>query len=101
MNKKYRVELSNEQCQTLEALIRTGNASAHAQTHTRILLKADTSSNGPAWSDAAIALSIARSRSERVAKWKTRCGGGTPEHRTVYSAVARPASYGINRTRVR
>jgi hypothetical protein len=55
LNKKYRVELTNEQRQTLEALIRTGNASAHSQTHARILLKADTSPDGSAWSDAAIA----------------------------------------------
>ena len=55
MNKKYRVELTNEQRQTLEALIRKGTASAHSQTHARILLKADTSPDGSAWSDAAIA----------------------------------------------
>jgi Homeodomain-like domain len=55
LNKKYRVELTNEQRQTLEALIHKGNASAHSQTHARILLKADTSPDGSAWSDAAIA----------------------------------------------
>jgi Homeodomain-like domain len=58
LNKKYRVELTTEQRQALEALIRKGNASAHAQTHARILLKADTSPDGPAWSDAAIAEAV-------------------------------------------
>jgi hypothetical protein len=55
MNKKYRVELSADQRQRVEALIRVGTAPAQTQTHARILLKADTGPDGPAWSDALIA----------------------------------------------
>ncbi|HYE33895.1 hypothetical protein [Methylocaldum sp.] len=47
MPKKYHVQLSVEERQLLESLIRRGNAPARTQTHARILLKAD-------WSAAAI-----------------------------------------------
>ena len=55
MNKKYHVQLSVAQRQELEQLIRTGTAPARAQTHARILLKADGAAQEVAWPDQAIA----------------------------------------------
>jgi hypothetical protein len=56
--KKYRVTLSEEERQRLERLIRRGRTPARAQTHARILLKADESEGGPAWKNAAIAAAV-------------------------------------------
>ncbi len=51
MNKKYRVTLTAEECQRLEALVSQGKAAARKITHARILLKANASEGGPAWTD--------------------------------------------------
>jgi hypothetical protein len=56
VNKSYHVDLTSDQRNLLEALIRTGNAPARTQTHARILLKADCGPHGPAWTDQVIAL---------------------------------------------
>ncbi|MBV8109497.1 MAG: IS630 family transposase [Hyphomicrobiales bacterium] len=53
--KKYVVELSAEERERLEALIRTGKSAAQALTRARILLKADVSEAGEGLSDSAIA----------------------------------------------
>jgi transposase len=68
VNKKYRVQLTEEQRHRLEAVIRTGNAPAHTQTHARILLKADCAEGGPACNDETIAgaCSVSRPTVERV-----------------------------------
>lgn len=68
MHKKYHVELTPEQRQTLETLIRTGQTPARTQTHARILLKADRAAGGPAWPDAQIAdaCEVSRPTVERV-----------------------------------
>jgi transposase len=68
MHKKYQVQLTSEQRQRLDGLIRSGNASARTQTHARILLKADGAAGSPAWSDAAIvtACEVSRPTVERV-----------------------------------
>ncbi len=58
MNKKYIVELTPDQRATLEQLTRTGTTTAARQRHARILLKADTGPDGPAWPDAAIAAAV-------------------------------------------
>lgn len=55
MTKKYIVRLSSEERLVLLDLISTGKAAARAQTHARILLKADVGSEGSAWVDRAIA----------------------------------------------
>jgi len=55
MNKKYIVQLTLDQRAMLEHLTRTGTTTAAVQRHARILLKADTGLDGPAWEDAAIA----------------------------------------------
>jgi transposase len=56
--RKYRVLLAEAERTRLSDLIRAGNAPARAQTHARILLKADQAPGGPAWSDAAIASAL-------------------------------------------
>ena len=50
---KHKVELTSEERQTLETLVRKGKHSALKLTRAHILLKAD--SNGPGWTDAQIA----------------------------------------------
>ena len=49
--KKYRVTLTDEERQSLEGLVSKGKAAARAITRARILLKADASAEGPAWTD--------------------------------------------------
>jgi Homeodomain-like domain len=51
MNKKFIVRLSGEERERLEALIAKGKAAARRLTRARILLKADCSPLGPAWTD--------------------------------------------------
>lgn len=53
--KKYVVTLSTEERERLEALIRTGKHSARQLLRARILLKADASEAGDAWTDDRIA----------------------------------------------
>jgi hypothetical protein len=68
MLKKYSVCLSADQRQPLETLIHSGTAPAQVQTHARILLKADCSEAGPAWTDERIAegCEVSRPTVERV-----------------------------------
>jgi transposase len=49
--KKYRVTLTDEERQSLETLINKGKTAARTITRARILLKADASDLGPAWTD--------------------------------------------------
>ncbi len=58
MNKKYIVHLTPDQRATLEQTTRTGSTTAAVQRHARILLKADTGPEGPAWEDASIAAAV-------------------------------------------
>lgn len=58
MNKKYIVQLTPDQRTTLEQLTRTGTTTVALQRHARILLKADTATEGPAWDDATIAAAV-------------------------------------------
>ena len=51
MNKRFIVRLSVEERAPLEAIIAKGKTAARKLTRARILLKADCSSLGPAWSD--------------------------------------------------
>jgi transposase len=69
MNKKFVVRLSVEERGRLESLIAKGKAAAARKlTRARILLKADCSSFGPAWSDEQIsdALDLGASTVHRV-----------------------------------
>jgi Homeodomain-like domain len=52
--KKYVVKLSDEEREQLQALIRGGKHPARKLTRARILLKADASAAGDAWSDSQI-----------------------------------------------
>jgi transposase len=53
--KKYIVRLTPEEQAHLSQMIRSGKAAARALLHARILLKADSGPEAPAWSDEAIA----------------------------------------------
>src|SRR5215203_3515308 len=66
--KKYRVTLTAEERQQLQATIAAGKAAARTLTHARILLKADQADGGPAWTDARIAeaLEVSVATVERV-----------------------------------
>lgn len=68
MRKQHHVRLTAEERQQLEALVRTGTTPARTQTHARVLLKADCSEAGPAWSDDAIvaACEVGRATVERI-----------------------------------
>lgn len=68
MKKKYLVTLTESERQTLQAMLSRGKAAARKLTHARILLKADASPGGPAWSDDQIAegLEVGRATVERV-----------------------------------
>jgi hypothetical protein len=49
--KKHIIELSEEQRQQIEQVIRSGKAPARKISHAHILLKSASGPNGPAWSD--------------------------------------------------
>src|SRR4051812_32874505 len=51
MNKKFVVRLSESERRELEALVAKGKGAARKLTRARILLKADCSGLGPAWTD--------------------------------------------------
>ena len=68
MPKKYIVDLSEEERQSLLKLTTTGKHAAYKINHARILLKADINQSDGGWSDEAIAsaLDISTSTIERV-----------------------------------
>jgi len=70
MKKKYIVTLTEEERQSLHAVLSRGKAAARKLMHARILLKADADSGAPGWSDAAIAegLEVGTATVERVRK---------------------------------
>jgi hypothetical protein len=66
--KRYKVTLTDAERQDLLALVSTGTAAAYKLTRARILLQADQSPPGPAWSDEHIcqALHVGRMTVERT-----------------------------------
>src|SRR3954471_24830641 len=58
MTKKYRVTLTLTERNELESLLARGKADVRKIKHVQILLKADESDGGPAWSDARIAEAV-------------------------------------------
>jgi transposase len=60
--KKYKVTLTAEERQALQALVTKGKAPAKKLMHARILLKADAAAEGPAWTDDRIAEAVAVNR---------------------------------------
>jgi hypothetical protein len=57
--KKYLVTLASDERQQLEALISKGKTAARTITRARILLQADASEQGPAWTDEQIHQALA------------------------------------------
>jgi transposase len=55
---KYKVTLTVEERQELQALLAAGKAAAKKLMHARILLKADAADGGPAWPDHRIAEAV-------------------------------------------
>lgn len=68
--KKYTIELTAEQREELEQIVKAGQATARKIQHTHILLKSDSGALGPAWSDQRIveAFGAGVSTIERVRK---------------------------------
>jgi transposase len=56
--RRYQVERDASARRRLRDLVQVGAAPARAQTHARILLKADRAATGPAWTDAEIATAV-------------------------------------------
>ncbi len=56
--KKYKVTLTANERQSLQALVDAGKGSAKKLTHARILLKADAAPEAPAWTDTRIAEAV-------------------------------------------
>ena len=56
--KKYRVDLTPQEREQLEAIRKKGRGAAYRRTHAEILLLADQSPGGPAWRDAHIAEAV-------------------------------------------
>lgn len=70
MKKRYVVKLSEAERERLHDLVNIGKAAAYRRRHARILLKADESEGGPAWSDNEIAeaFDVHRTTVERLRK---------------------------------
>jgi transposase len=70
MKKHYIVTLTTEERSYLKQIIQSGKNTARKITKARILLKADQSTNGPAWNDPQIAqaLEVSVSTIERLRK---------------------------------
>lgn len=70
MNKRYIVELTEDERDKLRELVSSGKAKARKLAHARILLKADNSPRGPDWPDWKIsqALDVGVATIERVRK---------------------------------
>ena len=73
--KKYRIRLTTDEQQELNALVSRGRAAAYKQTHARILLMSDESRSDGGMKDADItsALGVGQSTVERM---QALCGGG-------------------------
>jgi transposase len=56
--KKYKVTLTAEERQALQALVTKGKTAAKRLMHARILLQADAAADGPAWTDDRIAEAV-------------------------------------------
>jgi hypothetical protein len=91
MRKQYVVRLSEEERAWLLTLIGRGVAPARAQTHARILLKANRGEAGPEWTDGAIstALEVDPTTVARVRKLYVTEGLETALHRKAPDRVYR------------
>src|SRR3954463_14292943 len=91
MRKQYVVRMPEEERASLQTLIGRGAAPARAQTHARILLKANRGEAGPEWTDGAIstALEVDPTTVERVRKLYVTEGWAAPRHRKAPARVYR------------
>lgn len=76
MHKKYVVRLTDEERENLEALVRRGRAHARKLLYARILLKADASEDGPAWTDERIAEALETSTATVARERRRLCEEG-------------------------
>lgn len=92
MEKTHLVRLTETERTQLQRLLRVGRAPTRTLTRARILLKADSSPRGPAWTDEAIrqALEVGRGTVERVRRrYSERGMEGTVHHRKPRRVYAR------------
>lgn len=91
MRKQYVVRLPEEERASLLTLIGRGAAPARAQTHARILLKANRGEAGPEWTDGAIsaALEVDPTTVARVRKLYVTEGLGAALYRKAPDRVYR------------
>ena len=77
--KKYIVELTSEERETLTDIIQAERMAVHKRRHARMLLKADQGSQGPCWKDADIsnAFDCTIKSVERLRKRLVECGLAT------------------------
>jgi len=92
MRKKYLVELSPDERQRLHEIVSKGKSAARKILHAQILLKADSSRDGPGWTDEQIAEAypVSVRTVERIRQRLV-------EHGLEDALVRRRASYGRRR----
>jgi hypothetical protein len=98
----YQVRLDADTRARLRELLRSGSAPARAQTHARILLKADRATGGPAWTDAAIAeaLEVSARTVQRVRQAWATAGFEAAVFRRPARATRRPRLDGEQEARL-
>ena len=74
--KKYRIRLTTDEQQELNALVSRGRAAAYKQTHARILLMSDESRSDGGMKDADITSALGVGQSTVRANTQALCGGG-------------------------
>ena len=106
--KKYIVRLTAEERTTLKKLLTSGRGSGRMFTRVRILLKADQSEEGPAWSDEKIseAYDVTVQTIERVRKQLVEEGfdpefGARPIKRTIRRLIEDPLSEEILKGKIK
>ena len=74
--KKYRIRLTTDEQQELNALVSRGRAAAYKQTHARILLMSDESRSDGGMKDADITSALGVGQSTGRANTQALCRGG-------------------------
>jgi transposase len=92
MKKRYIVTPTPEERQQLQELLAVGKAAAKKLVHARILLKADASAGGPAWTDQRIAeaVEVSVATIERVRQRFVEQGFEAALHRKQPDRPSRP-----------
>ena len=90
--KKYRINLTPEEQQELEALVSRGRVAAYKQTHARILLMSDEAQAGGAMKDDDIAraLHIGRATVERIRRGQKKLDGQAEAHLIALACTEPP-----------